>query len=136
MGRRDLQARRRSADESAVAAGFHSTADDALGAVARRVSDDATNRRSDKPQAAQEMILARGEFHTFKGDGADYLYLVPSAAVVKLDDATRAVLDALNDGHRQAADVAAQLEPRFPTEDVRSAITELLTVRAIQSVTA
>ena len=40
-------------------------------------------------------LLGRGEFHSFKGDEEDYLYLVPSAAVVKLDGPTRAVLDAL-----------------------------------------
>ena len=81
------------------------------------------------------MRLARGEFHTFKGGEGDYLYLVPSAAVVKLDDATQAVLDVLGDGEHQATDVATRLAPRFPAEDVRSAITELLTVRAIRSVT-
>lgn len=81
-------------------------------------------------------LLARGEFHAFKGDDADYLYLVPSAAVVKLDDATRAVLDTIGDGERQAADVSAQLGTLFPAEDVRSAITELLTVRAIRPVAA
>src|SRR5687768_13934960 len=81
------------------------------------------------------MHLARGEFHTFRGGGGDYLYLVPSAAVVRLDDATQAVLDVLGDGEYQAADVATRLAPRFPAEDVRSAITELLTVRAIRSVT-
>src|SRR5687768_17280415 len=81
------------------------------------------------------MHLARGEFHTFRGGGGDYLYLVPSAAVVRLDDATQAVLDVLGDGEYQAADVATRLALRFPAEDVRSAITELLTVRAIRSVT-
>src|SRR5688500_674810 len=81
------------------------------------------------------MHLARGEFHAFKGGEGDYLYLVPSAAVVKLDDATQAVLDALGDGEHQAADVAVRLAPRFPAEDIRSAIAELLTVRAIRSVT-
>ena len=81
------------------------------------------------------MHLARGEFHAFKGGEADYLYLVPSAAVVKLDDATQAVLDVLGDGEHRAADVATRLAPRFSAEDIRSAITELLTVRAIRSVT-
>ena len=80
-------------------------------------------------------LLARAEFHSFKGAEADYLYLVPSAAVVKLDDATRAVIDALGERERQASDVATELSPLFPAEDVRSAITELLTVRAIKSVT-
>ena len=38
-------------------------------------------------------LFRRGEFHAFAGDGAPYLYLVPSAAVFRLDDASVAVLD-------------------------------------------
>jgi uncharacterized protein len=78
--------------------------------------------------------LARGEFHEFRGAEADYLYLVPSAGVVKLDDTTRAVLDALGDNEIAARDLATQVASFFPIEDVRSAVEELLTVRAIRAV--
>jgi uncharacterized protein len=90
-------------------------------------------------------LIARGEFHAFSagrgkeeggGSDAEYLYLVPSAAVVKLDDTTQAVLDALEHGERSASDVATQVASFFPIEDVRSAIEELLTVRAIRTVAA
>jgi len=37
-------------------------------------------------EGAAMMLLRRGEYHTFSGGDAQYLYLVPSAAVVKLDD--------------------------------------------------
>ena len=72
--------------------------------------------------------LARGEFHQFHGAEAEYLYLVPSAGVVKLDDTTRAVLDALGENETPARELAAQVATFFPMEDVRSAIEELLTV--------
>ena len=38
------------------------------------------------------IALARREFHLFQAAGRDFLYLVPSAAVFALDDATSAVL--------------------------------------------
>lgn len=79
-------------------------------------------------------ILARGEYHQFKGNDADYLYLVPSAAVVKLDPATQAVLDALDQRDMPARDLATTLASFFPIADVRSAVEELLTVRAIKTV--
>ncbi|HEX6942240.1 MAG TPA: quinohemoprotein amine dehydrogenase maturation protein [Gemmatimonadaceae bacterium] len=78
--------------------------------------------------------LARSEFHRFRGAEADYLYLVPSAGVVKLDDTSRAVLDALGENQTTARELAAQVASFFPMEDVRSAIEELLTVRAIRTV--
>ena len=80
--------------------------------------------------------LARGEFHQFRGAEADYLYLVPSAGVVKLDDTSRAVLNALGENETPARELAAQVASFFPMEDVRSAIEELLTVRAICTVEA
>jgi uncharacterized protein len=81
-------------------------------------------------------VLARGEYHTFKGGDADYLYLVPSAAVVKLDATTSAVLGALEEHDAPAREVADRLAAFFPIEDVRSAVEELLTVRAIKTVAA
>ena len=78
--------------------------------------------------------LARGEFHQFRGGEAEYLYLVPSAGVVRLDDTTRAVLHALGENEMPARDLASQVASFFPIEDVRSAIEELLTVRAIRTV--
>src|SRR5688500_5744799 len=104
--------------------------------MARRCAKRGAGARDTVREATPMTRLARGDFHPFQGDDADYLYLVPSAAVVKLDDATRAVLDALGDGEREAVDLATQLSPSFPADDVRSAITELLTVRALKTVTA
>jgi uncharacterized protein len=79
-------------------------------------------------------LLRRGEYHAFRGVDADYVYLVPSAAVVRLDDASRAVLDTLGDHDVAAGDVVQTAGEYFPAADVRGAIEELLTVRAIRMV--
>ena len=52
-------------------------------------------------EGAAMMLLRRGEYHSFNGGDAQYLYLVPSAAVVRLDDLSQAVLDGLADGDRR-----------------------------------
>jgi uncharacterized protein len=75
--------------------------------------------------------LALREFHPFSAHGARYLYLVPSAAVVRLDDAAAAVLEVLGAGPRARADIAAALESRFPPDTVRSSVAELMEIRAI-----
>jgi len=82
------------------------------------------------------MLLRRGEYHTFNGGDAQYLYLVPSAAVVRLDDLSQAVLDGLSEGDRSTGDLASALTSRWSIEDVRSSIDELLGMRAIQTVAA
>ena len=43
------------------------------------------------------ITLAPREFHLFQAAGRDFLYLVPSAAVFALDDATSAVLRFVTD---------------------------------------
>ena len=78
--------------------------------------------------------LRRGEYHAFEGGGAQYLYLVPSAAVIQLDAASTAVLDAVGDRSVAVGDVAASLSTRWDTAEVSETIRELLTVRAIRSV--
>ena len=80
--------------------------------------------------------LRRGEYHAFDGGDARYLYLVPSAAVVRLDDASQAVLDAVADREIAIADVTEALSERWPAPDVRDTIGELLAVRALQAVSS
>ncbi|HEX4527198.1 MAG TPA: quinohemoprotein amine dehydrogenase maturation protein [Gaiellaceae bacterium] len=82
------------------------------------------------------MQLRRGEYHSFRGGDARFLYLVPSAAVVRLDDVAEAVLETLAEGDRSATELAASLEARWSAEVVRSSIDELLGVRAIHTVAA
>src|SRR3954469_24074863 len=82
------------------------------------------------------MQLRRAEFHTFKGADGRFLYLVPSAAVVRLDDLSEAVLESLAIGDRTATELADSLSTRWPAADVRSSIDELLGVRAIHPIIA
>jgi uncharacterized protein len=84
------------------------------------------------------MQLRRGEYHSFRGGdgGARFLYLVPSAAVVRLDDVAEAVLETLAAGDRTATELADSLASRWDTETVHSSIDELLGMRAIQTVAA
>ena len=42
-------------------------------------------------------LIRRGEYHAFAGGDARFLYLVPSAAVVRIDDVSQAVLDCARD---------------------------------------
>jgi len=81
-------------------------------------------------------MLRRGEYHAFSGADARYLYLVPSAAVVELDDVSHAVLETLASGDRTANELAESLASRWSGDEIRSSIDELLGVRAIHSVVA
>jgi uncharacterized protein len=77
------------------------------------------------------IALVPREFHLFTAAGRSFLYLVPSAAIFALDDATSAVLRAV--GERRAPEdvIAAALADRFDAAAVHGAIAELLEVRAI-----
>ena len=76
-------------------------------------------------------LLTPGEFHAFQADGATFLYLVPSAAIFRMDDASLAVLRALETANRPPAELVQRLEDRFPAEEVTNRIDELMGVRAI-----
>ena len=81
-------------------------------------------------------LIRRGEYHAFKGADASYLYLVPSAAVIRIDDVTRAVLDSLETGDRSPNELADSLADRWTPDDIRSSIDELLGLRAVFPVVA
>ena len=79
-------------------------------------------------------LLRRAEYHAFGGADAPYLYLVPSAAVVRLDDTAAAVLAAIGEGDMEFSSVASALGNRWDGEQVKSAVQELVTVRALKMV--
>lgn len=81
-------------------------------------------------------LLRRGEYHAFEADGAPYVYLVPSAAVFRLDDASQAVLTALGDDDVAPETLTDSLGSRFDAGVLRTTIAELLSARAIRSVAA
>lgn len=76
-------------------------------------------------------LLGRREFHAFEAAGARFLYLVPSAAIVRLDAAAWAILNALEDRLLTREQLITALSDVFSPDEVASGITELLTVRAI-----
>ena len=79
-------------------------------------------------------LLRRGEYHAFEADGAPYVYLVPSAAIFRLDDASVAVLDALGQKDVEPNELVRGLSERFPAADVRATVEDLLNVRAVRLV--
>ena len=81
-------------------------------------------------------LIRRGEYHAFAGGDARFLYLVPSAAVIRIDDVTQAILDTLETGDRSPGDLTASLGDRWTSEDVKSSIDELLGLRAVFPVVA
>jgi uncharacterized protein len=80
------------------------------------------------------MMLLRGDFHTFHADGAEHMYLVPSAAIFRLDAASQAVLEAVGLEAVEPQTIVEGLSSRFEAADVRSTIGELLSTRALRSV--
>ena len=77
------------------------------------------------------ITLAPREFHMFNGGGREFLYLVPSAAIFALDEATAAVLHVVIDASRSEDDIVRTLADRFDPSTTKTAITELLQVRAM-----
>jgi uncharacterized protein len=77
------------------------------------------------------IALTRREFHLFQAAGRDFLYLVPSAAVFALDDATAAVLRTVCEATQSDDGVVQALAGRFDAATVRAAIADLVDVRAI-----
>jgi uncharacterized protein len=79
-------------------------------------------------------LLRRGEYHAFQAEGAPFLYLVPSAAVYRLDETSQAVLDEIGDRDVAATVLADSLSIRFPNAEVRASIEDLVRVRAVRMV--
>jgi uncharacterized protein len=75
--------------------------------------------------------LSLREFHAFDAAGGRFLYLVPSAGVFRLDDATAAVIDALRDGPHTVPALVERLADRFPADRVIESTEELTQVRAV-----
>jgi uncharacterized protein len=82
------------------------------------------------------MQLRRGEYQAFTGGNARFLYLVPSAAVVRIDDLSQAVLDRLETADRSTTELADALGEQWSLDDIRTSIDELLGMRAIYPVVA
>lgn len=80
------------------------------------------------------MLLQRGEFHAFEADGAPHVYLVPSAAVYRLDGPSAAVLEVLSEGDLAHHALVERLVPRYAGALVEETLQELLSAQAIRTV--
>jgi uncharacterized protein len=76
-------------------------------------------------------LLGRREFHAFEAAGAHFVYLVPSAAIFRLEPAAWAVLETLGDHVLSPEQLIYALHGRFTPEEVLGGVDELLSVRAI-----
>ena len=81
-------------------------------------------------------LLALREMHRFEAAGRPFVYLVPSAAVFRLDGPAQAVVDVLGEAPRSAGELIDALSERFARAEVVATIGELLGVRAIGEMTA
>ena len=75
--------------------------------------------------------LEAREFHPFEAAGESFVYLVPSAAVFKLDAATEAILHQLSGGPRGLDDLVEGLSGTFGEDEVRGGVYDLMETRAI-----
>ena len=81
-------------------------------------------------------LLALREFHPFEAHGARFLYMVPSAGIFRMDDASCAILDLLEDGAAEHDDVVHVLGDRFGVDRILGTLAELTEIRAIGDVDA
>ena len=127
------QHRRRVRGGVVPAAGQHrASAQGALPAHRHRAAVHAVGAHEDVTM----MVLGHGDFHAFEADGARHVYLVPSAAVFRLDGPSAAVLDVLRDEQLEANAIADRLADRFPRLLVQETVDELLSAHAIRTVVA
>lgn len=94
-------------------------------------ADQGSARTGAGDGAANVLELERREYHPFEAAGHRFVYLVPSAAVFRLDEVTDAVLEALAPGARPVDALLGELVPRFGEGEVKSAIQDLMEVRAV-----
>ena len=76
-------------------------------------------------------VLAQREFHPFEAAGETFVYLVPSAGVFHLDEVSKAVLQALDEGAVEESALIQSLSSRFGPEAVKASVAELMEVRAL-----
>ena len=81
---------------------------------------------------AQAPTFRLGEVHSFQGGGQRYLYLVQSAGIFQLDDATARVIDLLAEGEISGDRLLAELSAAgLSRSDAGEVLEELWSARAI-----
>lgn len=77
--------------------------------------------------------LALRDLHRFDAGGHPFVYLVPSAAIFRLDEPAAAVVTVLGEGPLDLGALTARLASRFDAPQVRDAVEELHRVQALQA---
>lgn len=78
-------------------------------------------------------VYSLGEYREFQGEGASFLYLVPSGGIFALDELSGAVLDRLRSGAASPEQVVSDLAARgFAAPGIRETIDELFRLRALR----
>jgi uncharacterized protein len=79
-------------------------------------------------------VYSLGEFHGFRGDAGDFLYLVPSGGIFSLDGLSSAILDALAAGPLDRDELLGRVAEKAACapRDVAACVHELCQVRAIR----
>ncbi|MGQ0766362.1 MAG: quinohemoprotein amine dehydrogenase maturation protein [Gemmatimonadota bacterium] len=80
------------------------------------------------------MMLVRGDYHSFTAAGREHVYLVPSAAIFSLDEASSAVLKTIGTEPIEPRAVVEGLADRFEAATVRATISELIAAHALRRV--
>jgi len=75
--------------------------------------------------------LVKREFHPFEAAGEHFVYMVPSAGVFHIDEASRAVLDVLEGRQMTVEALTTELTGRFGVDEITDSIAELNEIRAI-----
>jgi len=105
---------------------------------AQRAAGAAEAQHTTGPASARNAgsvhALGLGDLHRFDAAGTPYAYLVPSAAIFRLDGPASAVLDALAQRILTRDELIARLADRFSAEAVRTSLDELLAIQAVRLV--
>ncbi len=75
-----------------------------------------------------------GEHHAFEAAGAEFLYLVPSGAIFRLEGLGKAAVDLLRNGERSREETVRELESQgYPLTEVESSLDEMERAEALSS---
>ena len=81
-------------------------------------------------------VVNPGDCHVFEAGGERHVYLAPSAAVMTIDEASAAVLNALSANPQTREDLATSLADRYSAAEVAETLEELKQIRAVRTIDA
>ena len=86
------------------------------------------------PAATLPVSYRVGEHHAFHTADADFLYLVPSGAIFRLEGLSKALIDLLREGERRRDEIVTDLERNgYSLQQVEAALDEMERAEALAS---